>query len=446
MDIFEKSNMVSRRRHARALTARLEAEALLDTKSRELWDVNQQLKVQAENLEKIVKQRTNELKSAMLAAQAANQAKSIFLANMSHEIRTPLNGVLGMAEALQEHSLNQEQSNMVDIIQSSGQLLLSVLNDILDISKIESGQMEIEELPFKLDELFVSLQQLYAPKAAEKGLELSVHFLKDADKWVLGDPTRLRQIVGNLVSNAIKFTKVGGVRIEVDLSLMTVGCFQLKFHVKDTGEGVPENRLFRLFKSFSQVDSSIARKYGGTGLGLAISKQLCELLDGEISVTSIEGQGSVFSVELPLKPSQKPKPRTEAIEDAAILLNSKRWRILLAEDNRTNQIVFKKLLKGYDLEIEVAKNGKLAVESFKNGEFDVVMMDINMPLMSGIEATEAIRKFEKDLGKSPVPICALTANTMKQQVEQYMATGFDSHMGKPINKADLLTGLNALLS
>ncbi|GLQ36318.1 hypothetical protein GCM10007939_26020 [Amylibacter marinus] len=445
-NVAPKSDTVTRRRYERATRARQEAESLLDSKSRELWEANQKLQQQAENLEELVNARTQDLGVALQAARAASTAKSTFLASMSHEIRTPLNGVLGMAEALMDTPISAEQTKMLGIIADSGQMLMSVLNDILDISKIEAGQMEIEKAPVHLAKLFASLEQLYTPKAREKNLELALRMGAQVDQWILGDATRLRQVVGNLVSNAIKFTTAGSVQILVDLIQQGGGQFLLTIDVKDTGEGIPEDRLHRLFKPFSQVDSSIARKYGGTGLGLSISKQICDLLGGTISVHSTVGQGTQFSVTMPVHISAKPKETTKVLEGAISILNQQRWRILLAEDNRTNQIVFQKLLGAYDLDIVVVDNGAKAVQAYQDGAFDAVFMDINMPAVSGIEATQSIRQLEKTHKTPRVPICALTANTMKQQVEEYLSKGFDSHLGKPMKKADLIASMADILA
>lgn len=441
-----KSDTVSRRRYDRATKARQEAETLLDAKSRELWDANQKLIEQAENLEKLVTDRTVELEAAMVAAQTANKAKSVFLASMSHEIRTPLNGVLGMAEALLDTRMDGEQKNMANTIVDSGQLLLSVLNDILDISKIEAGQLEIEDSPFKLSELFRSVEKLYSMKAAEKSLALSLSMTNATDQWVSGDALRLRQIAGNLISNAIKFTQDGRVDVRVDLKRIADTRFQLAFEVQDTGEGIPEDKLDRLFKPFSQVDSSVARRYGGTGLGLSISKQICELMGGDISVESTVDEGSVFRVIVSLKPAQTAINKSDVKRDVDGVLKSRTWRVLLAEDNRTNQIVFKKFLKSYDIDIMVAENGRKAVEAFETAKFDIIFMDVNMPEMDGIEATKLIRSIEEKGGLKPLPIIALTANTMTHQVEDYLANGIDKHLGKPIKKAVLLDALADMLS
>lgn len=440
------SDTVSRRRYERAIKARQEAEALLDAKSRELWDANQKLIEQAKSLEELVAERTAELEAAMFQSDAANKAKSIFLANMSHEIRTPLNGVLGTAEAFLETSMDTEQKEMIDTIVASGQLLLSVLNDILDLSKIEAGQLEVEVAPFRPDEIFASIEQLYAMKAVEKNLKLAVELSPETKRWVAGDAHRLRQVAGNLVSNAIKFTRAGGVDVRVHLMPVDCGNLQLQLEVRDTGEGIPKDKLDRLFKPFSQVDSSVARRHGGTGLGLSITKQICELMGGAVSVETTEGKGSVFRASILLQPAEPPISQAGGVREVDSVLTSQRWRLLLAEDNRTNQLVIQKLLKSCNLDISVVNNGKQAVEALSAGEFDIILMDINMPEMDGIEATRLIRAQEESAGKKPTPIVALTANTMKHQVEEYLASGFDRHLGKPIKKNDLIASLQELLA
>lgn len=435
------SEQVSRRRYEREKKARQEAEKLLDDKSRALWEANQKLTSQADALERTVTKRTAELNKAMQAAQASNQAKSIFLASMSHEIRTPLNGVLGMAEALSETSLSSEQAEMAATIVESGGILLSVLNDILDVSKIEAGQMEIENIPFDLSALFAATKQLYALKAAEKNLVFDIHLSPAAQTWITGDPVRLRQVAGNLISNAIKFTANGHVLVDVDLVQADQG-LKLIVRVTDSGTGISKHKLDDLFQPFNQLDPSVNREYGGTGLGLAISRQICNLMNGDIRVESEFGTGSVFTATFSVAPAKTVEtalPQTD--QHSQEILASQKWRILVAEDNRTNQLVLSKQLKDFDLDLTFVGNGQLAVDSALEGEYDMILMDINMPHMGGVDATINIRHHETCLGRAAIPIIALTANSMTHQITGYLASGMNGHLSKPLKKAILLRTL-----
>lgn len=435
------SSQVSRRRYEREKKARQEAENLLDDKSRALWEANQQLTNQADALEHTVRKRTAELNKAMQAAQASNQAKSIFLASMSHEIRTPLNGVLGMAEALTETDLSSEQAEMAATIVDSGGILLSVLNDILDVSKIEAGQMEIENIPFDLTALFAATKQLYALKAVEKNLSFDILLSPAAQTWVTSDPVRLRQVAGNLISNAIKFTAKGQVLVDVDV-VQAGKDLQLIMRVADSGTGISDHKLNDLFQPFQQLDASVNREYGGTGLGLAISRQICNLMNGDIRVESEFGAGSVFIATVQVAPSKAVKTALPQTDDRSKeVLDSQKWRILVAEDNRTNQLVLTKQLKDFDLDLTFVTNGQQAVDSALKGEYDMILMDINMPQMGGVDATINIRHQETCLGRIAIPIIALTANSMTHQITGYLASGMNGHLSKPLKKSILLRTL-----
>lgn len=432
------TNHVSRKRYQRMQNACCEAERLLEEKSREVWDVNQELKRQAEGLEKAVQERTADLIKQQVAAEEANKAKTVFLASMSHEIRTPLNGVLGMAEALLDTKLEPEQKEMSATIVDSGKILLAVLNDILDISKIESGQLEIESEVFDVEALFDSIAKLYGPKAREKDLAMAVELSASAKRWAIGDALRIKQVIGNLISNAVKFTQTGGVTVDVDVTQGADDQYQLSFAVGDTGEGIPADKLDRLFKPFSQVDTSVSRKHGGTGLGLSISQRFCGLMGGEITVESTPNVGSVFTAVLDIELAKKPveKAKNTLLVDAT--MQQKKWRILVAEDNKTNRMVLNKYLSRYELDICFVENGKLAVEEHAVGIFDVILMDVNMPEMDGVTATKLIREAEGISGQDRTPIIALTANTMADQVTEYIASGVDRHLGKPFKKDVLI--------
>ncbi len=440
-----KSEHVSRRRYERAQKACREAERLLEVKSREVWEVNQQLKEQAAGLEVAVQERTADLIKEQMVAEEANKAKTVFLASMSHEIRTPLNGVLGMAEALLDTPLNDDQHEMSTTIVESGKILLAVLNDILDISKIESGQLEIEKSPFDLEALFDSISKLFMPKAREKNLSFDLCLESSAKRWLLGDAQRIKQVVGNLISNAIKFTQTGGVKINVVVFEDSTDSHQLSFSVSDTGEGIPSNKIDRLFKPFSQVDSSVSRRHGGTGLGLSISQQFCALMGGEITVKSDPGIGSIFTATINIELTGKPAEKADNTAQARRVMSQKKWRILLAEDNKTNQMVIHKFLKQFKLDIKAVENGKLAVDAVSTMQFDVILMDVNMPEMDGITATKMIRQIELKKGRKRTPIIALTANTMTHQVAEYISSGVDRHLGKPFKKDTLIEVISETL-
>ncbi|WP_229678434.1 ATP-binding protein [Neptunicoccus cionae] len=386
--------------------------------------------------------RTTELHHAMEVAEASNRAKSVFLASMSHEIRTPLNGVLGMAEALTDTALCAEQQEMTNTILESGGLLLSVLSDILDVSKIEAGELTIEQIPFDLVAHFNAAKQLYAMKAVKRNLQFDIKLAPSAGVWIKSDPVRLRQVVGNLVSNALKFTSEGKVCVRVDLERTTKGAF-LKTSVRDTGIGIQQDKLRNLFQPFKQADDSITRNFGGSGLGLVISRQICRLMDGDLTVNSTFGEGSEFVASMKVDPAVRSIEPTPQEDDQAFrFMSSRQWRILVAEDNRTNRLVLERQLKDLELDLVLVSNGAEAVELATAQTFDLILMDINMPVLGGMEATARIRQWEKDTARAPSPILALTANAMTYQIAEYLNGGMDGHLSKPIKKSVLLRTLS----
>lgn len=432
---------VSRRRYERERLARIAAEHLLEEKARALFESQQRLATHAESLEKAFDARTEQLKAAMVAAESANAAKSGFLAMISHEIRTPLNGVLGMATVLAETELSAEQMEMAQTILQSGQSLLSLLNDVLDLSKIEARKMELEAQDVDLRLLCNETLKLYRDRAERKGLSFAVEVNGSARRWVRVDPTRVRQVLGNLVSNAIKFTPEGGVQVHV----RQTGS-ELQLRVRDSGPGVPEERRDRLFEAFSQTDETITRRFGGTGLGLAISRQICRLMGGDLVYRAVPGGGSCFVATLRVERAggaadrQARNPRS-----ADSVLRSRSWRILVAEDSLTNQKVLRLLLRNFELDIEYVGNGAQAVEMHCHDPFDLILMDVNMPVLNGLEAAAMIRQSEAALGLRRVPIVALTANAMTHQVAEYLRQGIDAHVAKPVRREDLCEAMARLL-
>ncbi|HEX7947389.1 MAG TPA: ATP-binding protein, partial [Phenylobacterium sp.] len=385
-----------------------------------------------------LKAAMRELEQARDAANAANVLKTQFLANMSHEIRTPLNGVLAMAEVMALSDLAPVQRDRLDVIRRSGGLLLAVLNDVLDLSKIEAGKLSLFEDDFDVAEVAGQARGTYEIMAQAKGLAFSLEVSEAASGWWRGDADRLRQIVGNLLSNAVKFTPQGSVTAEVDLGPSGA----LRIVVSDTGVGIAPEKLPSLFEKFTQADNSATRRFGGTGLGLAICRELTQMMGGSIDVESREGHGSTFTVELPLT---RGAAVAAVAADAAQPNEDGDLRILAAEDNPTNQQVLAAVLGSLGIDVHIVPDGKEAVEAWRTGAYDLILMDIQMPVMDGISAAAAIREAEKTLTRRRTPIIALTANALTHQVEEYLAVGMDAHVAKPIEIAKLYDAISAVL-
>jgi signal transduction histidine kinase len=384
-----------------------------------------------------------ELVAARDTAEAANVLKSQFLANMSHEIRTPLNGVLAMAQIIALGDLTQIQRERVEVIRRSGEDLLAVLNDVLDLSKIEAGKMEIDTGQVDAEAIGRHAQATFGALAAAKpDLDFSLEVRPEARGVRRGDAARIGQILNNLVSNALKFTGKGQVRVVIE-GVGEDGRDGLRFVVSDTGIGIPADKLPQLFQKFIQADNSNTRQYGGTGLGLAISRELAQLMRGRIEVESVEGQGSTFTVTLPLARIAESAAETPAAAatEAYEPEQERNLRVLAAEDIPTNQLVLRTIMETFGVDLEVVDNGRLAVEAWRNGDFDIVLMDIQMPEMDGMAATRAIRAAEVALGRPRTPIIAVSANAMAHQVKEYMEVGMDGHVAKPIE----LTKLHAAI-
>jgi len=380
------------------------------------------------------------LRTALEAAQAASRAKSSFLAVTSHEIRTPLNGVLGMAQAMANDELSETQRDRVGVIRQAGEALLDILNDILDLSKIEAGKLDLEAAPFDLEAVTRSAVGAFSATALGKGLDYRLELAPDARGAFEGDAARVRQVLCNLISNAVKFTSEGGVYVTVAPTALGV-----RLSVRDTGPGVPEGFAERLFEKFTQADSSTTRRFGGTGLGLAICRELCEAMGGCITVENGPEGGAIFTVDLPLVRSSEPAPsRPDEVEAplAKAPAGERALRILAAEDNAVNQLVLQTLLEQIGVDATIVDDGAQAVEAWANGAFDLILMDVQMPHMDGPDATREIRAREAATGRTRVPIVALTANVMRHQVEAYAAAGMDAFVAKPIAIAELYAAID----
>jgi signal transduction histidine kinase/ActR/RegA family two-component response regulator len=388
----------------------------------------------------VLRDQKKKLKEEKEKALQSVKTKEQFLANMSHEIRTPLNGIMGLTNLLLASQLTEEQLTFLTYIKNSADNLLIIINDILDFSKIESGKLTFESVPFQMHQLFDSVVGLHKSKAEHKGLQLSASVSEDIPDTLLGDPVRLGQILNNLVDNAIKFTESGKVTVSINKESQTGNSVRLLFTIQDTGIGIPKEKYASIFESFTQANNDTTRKYGGTGLGLAISKRLIETQGGKIWVNSQENQGSSFQflLSFPMAAPQTAHqnlPHAEESTSASI-------KVLVAEDNEVNQLIISKVLEARDFQVSMASNGQQAIDQLQSNPFDIVLMDIQMPVMDGYEAIQYIRNSSKPF--QHIPIIALTAHAIKREIEKCIDAGATDHVSKPFQPDDLISKIEKL--
>ncbi|MSR46971.1 MAG: response regulator [Planctomycetes bacterium] len=437
----DDGHALTERRLDRERRARAQAEQLLEAKSLELYQSNEALKLANVDLEQRVAARTDALRTALEEARGASRSKSEFLSNMSHELRTPMNGVLGLLQLVLDEPLADDVRHQLATAKDCAESLLSLLNDLLDLAKIESGHLELERAPFDLKNVCHTLDALFAEKARRQGITLTMRIDPAVPEWLVGDATRLRQILVNMIGNAIKFTAQGGVCVELALAERATEHLMLRARITDTGIGLTAVQASRLFADFVQADASITRRFGGSGLGLSICRRMAQSMGGTVGVESELGKGSRFWFTARFEARGEP---ITALGDAGA---PPTWRAppgaraLLVDDNAVNRLVGQKIVSKLGLACEVAESGAAALSRLARERFDVVLMDCQMPGMDGAETVRRLRRGDEGVLDPRVPVVALTAQAMHGDREACLAAGMDGYVTKPLLVAELTAEL-----